>query len=107
MKLKEQYGATVTEAAGIAREEGFAHVGSLLRRLLSDEPYTLSELDQDQMRAFARFIRLRSMLLHPYWDDSREPYVEAHEEEHLELMNGFYGLLAGFMLDELQLPVEP
>jgi hypothetical protein len=106
MKLEAQYLETVKEAAQIARDEGFLHVASLLQRIGSQDRAELSDLDTDQLRTFARYVRARASLLHPYWDHSRRPYVEADEEEFLELMNGFYGSFASFLLDELGLAVE-
>jgi len=107
MKLRAQYLEIVREAAGVAAEEEFPHVARVLSALASESEFRLSTLDVDQLRTFARFIRARATLRHPYWDDSHEPYVEAHEEEFLELMNGFYGAFAAFLLDELSIAVEP
>jgi len=107
MRLRAQYLGIVKEAEDIAREEGFPHVSQVLGLLASEDSPNLSELDIDQLRAFAQFVRSRASLRHPYWDDSREPYVEAHEEEFLEYMNGFYGAFASFLLDELKISAEP
>jgi hypothetical protein len=107
MKRAGQYADVVREAIDSARGEGFHHVAGVLQRVLDSSAPKLSDLDIDQLRTFARFVSDRGALLHPYWDHAREPYVEADEDEFLGLMNGFYGLFASFLLDELGIPVRP
>ncbi len=95
------------ELLDIAREEGFLHICKIIQRFQSTEAPEVDDLDREQLRQFARFIKARGMLRHPYWNDEAQPYVESHEEEFLGLIKGLYGDLANFLLDELDLAVEP
>ena len=101
----DRYDSMLRELIDLARSEGFPHVQKLLARLIDEQKPMVSDLDADQLRAFARFISDRSELSFPYWSDTREPFVQAHEDEFLELMNGLYGKFACFLLDELGIAI--
>jgi hypothetical protein len=101
----DRYDSILRELIELAKSESFPHVQKLLARLIAESKPEISDLDADQLRAFARFISDRGELSFPYWSDTREPFVQAHEDEVLELMNGLYGKFACFLLDELGIAV--
>ena len=107
MTTPSAYESLFDDLLDLAKQEGFSHICKIIRRFQSAEVPEADELDREQLRQFARFMKARGMLLHPYWSDEAQPYVESHEEEFLGLMKGLYGDFASFLLDELDLAVEP
>ena len=89
-----------------AREEGFPHVESVLARMIRDDSVDLSPQDREQLRIFGRFIEYRARLRFPYWSDDDAPFIEAHETEYLELVNGAWGKFAAFLYDELKIALR-
>ena len=100
MSSFEHYRWLLEEVAKQAADEEFPHVVDVLRSLLSKPP-TLTPFDREQLREFARFLQARARLRFPYWSDDRMPFVEAHETEYLEFVNGVWGKFASFLSDEL------
>ena len=107
MSSASAYSSLFDDLLNLAGEEGFPHICKIIRRFQSTEAPEVDDLDREQLRQFARFIKARGMLRHPYWNDEAQPHVESHEEEFLGLIKGLYGDLANFLLDELDLAVEP
>lgn len=83
----------------VSKDDLFPHIVTLLQRMQLEDDPSLSALDRDQLRSFGRHLEYRMRLRFPYWSDDAELYVEAHESEYLEFVNGTWGKFAALLLD--------
>ncbi|MEY4583114.1 MAG: hypothetical protein RL701_7817 [Pseudomonadota bacterium] len=84
------------DALQTATQESFPEIIRILRLFQSGT----AELTSDEASAlveFARFLVGRAELHYPYWDDSRTPYLQEHEEAFQDVNMGLHEKLVSYI----------
>lgn len=84
------------QALQAAIQDGFPEVIRILRLFRGGSADVTAD-EAAHLIEFARFLVRRAELHYPYWDDSRTPYVQEHEDAFHEVNMGLHEKLVSYI----------
>lgn len=90
----------------IASKSDYPQVRVILARGEQNELHIHAQDEAQSLVNVARVALLDALLKYPYWDDTREPYSEEHDEAFQDVQMGFFEKVVSYIGQEYDIETK-